>query len=85
MIGMGAVVARDVPRQALVIGNPARVTGYVCICGPRLVRSDAPPEVDAAIECESCGRRYRWTGNALAAIPSESAKNDSGSAPDNET
>ncbi len=36
MVGMGAVVVANVPPQALVYGNPARVHGYVCICGSPL-------------------------------------------------
>jgi UDP-2-acetamido-3-amino-2,3-dideoxy-glucuronate N-acetyltransferase len=35
MIGAGSVVTRDVPDYALVVGNPARVIGYVCACGHR--------------------------------------------------
>ena len=29
MIGAGAVVTRTVPPNAIVVGNPARITGYV--------------------------------------------------------
>src|SRR5262249_59315586 len=40
MVGMGAVVTADVPPHALVVGNPARVRGWVCTCGRPL--PDAP-------------------------------------------
>jgi hypothetical protein len=32
----GAVVNRNVPDHALVVGNPARRIGWVCECGERL-------------------------------------------------
>jgi UDP-2-acetamido-3-amino-2,3-dideoxy-glucuronate N-acetyltransferase len=45
-VGAGAVVARDVPAHALMVGNPARPIGWVCRCGERL---------DQAYTCRACG------------------------------
>lgn len=67
MVGMGAVVTRDVPPHALVIGNPARIVGYVCTCGPRLVSLSASPQKSEELSCERCGRLYHWDGNSLVA------------------
>lgn len=38
LIGAGSVVSRDVPAFGLVYGNPARLKGYVCYCGRKLVK-----------------------------------------------
>jgi len=51
-VGAGSVVTHDVPDYALVVGNPATITGWVCRCGVKLNFKN-----DEAI-CESCGSRY---------------------------
>jgi len=68
MVGMGAVVTRDVSAQTLVVGNPARAIGHVCICGPRLIDLDSAPPASTPLTCERCGRRYQWDGNQLLDI-----------------
>jgi UDP-2-acetamido-3-amino-2,3-dideoxy-glucuronate N-acetyltransferase len=61
MIGMGSVVTKDVPSNGLVIGNPGRLVGYVCACGPALVKrtmweTDA---IGTSYLCARCGRNYK--------------------------
>lgn len=54
MVAAGAVVTRDVPDYGLVMGNPARLVGYVCPCGARLPGGPAP--TTEARTCPMCGR-----------------------------
>ena len=48
-VGAGSVVTKDVPAQALVVGNPARQIGWVCKCGHKL---------DGEMKCRQCGLKY---------------------------
>jgi len=44
MVGAGAVVTKDVPDYGLVVGNPARLIGFVCPCGEKLGISEESQE-----------------------------------------
>ena len=59
LVGAGSVVVRDVPAHALMIGVPARRTGWVCRCGVTL-SADAEP-----MACPECGSVYQLTGEVL--------------------
>jgi UDP-2-acetamido-3-amino-2,3-dideoxy-glucuronate N-acetyltransferase len=60
MVGMGAVVTKSVPPHGLVIGNPARLCGFVCRCGHPLERfSGQAPEGARTLRCVRCARGYR--------------------------
>jgi len=53
LVGAGAVVTKDVPSHGLVVGNPARLVGFVCACGHRLVADHE--EADRMVaQCPAC-------------------------------
>lgn len=48
-IGAGTVVTKDVPDHALMVGNPARQIGWMCVCGEKL---------DNNRTCPICMRKF---------------------------
>jgi len=58
MVGMGSVVTKNVPKHALVIGNPARLAGLVCACGEVVVRCKDGVAPQGDHHCK-CGRVVR--------------------------
>jgi UDP-2-acetamido-3-amino-2,3-dideoxy-glucuronate N-acetyltransferase len=65
-IGAGAVVQRDVPDHALMVGVPARQIGWMSRHGERL---DLPLTGDAEARCPVTGERYRLTAGLCAPQP----------------
>ena len=54
MIGAGAVVTKNVPDHALIVGIPGQIAGWVCECGAILNEKGI---------CGDCGRTYSVCAN----------------------
>src|SRR2546422_7512685 len=61
-VGAAAVVLKDVPDYALIVGNPGRVTGWMCECGVKL------PTGKTKTTCPTCKKSYRQIATGLERV-----------------
>lgn len=64
-VGAGAVINKDVPAYALMVGVPAKQVGWMSEFGEKL---NLPLQGQAETTCPHTGARYRLSGNAVTQI-----------------
>jgi UDP-2-acetamido-3-amino-2,3-dideoxy-glucuronate N-acetyltransferase len=66
LVGAGAVVTKDVPDYALVVGTPARIIGWVSEAGKRLEFDE-----NGYAFCEKSQRKYYFDGQKVTDVTEE--------------
>jgi UDP-2-acetamido-3-amino-2,3-dideoxy-glucuronate N-acetyltransferase len=67
MVGMGAVVTKSIPPHQLIIGNPAVLHAWVCVCGQVLAKNEEI-KVGQSTGCHRCGREFVLQSSGLQLI-----------------
>ena len=66
-IGAGAVVIRSVPDFALMVGNPGRQIGWMCVCAEKLPLPAGAPR-DSSVTCPHCRRSFVVAPGGLSVV-----------------
>ena len=63
-VGAGSVVTKDAPDYAMLYGNPARIHGYMCQCGVKLINGSKLEE-GKSYKCKECNLEYSVSNGIL--------------------
>ncbi|MCY1449300.1 UDP-2-acetamido-3-amino-2,3-dideoxy-D-glucuronate N-acetyltransferase [compost metagenome] len=67
-VGAGAVINKDVPAYALMVGVPARQIGWMSEFGEQL---ELPVEGEGQVVCPHTGSHYVLSGNRLNKVDAQ--------------